>query len=140
MAIIRPAAERLGVPIVVVNEYDQKTVGAADTTVPSDLGENALIVYTSGTTGRPKGVLVRHEALETQITALVKAWEWVPEDRILSVLPLHHVHGIVAVQLCAAWVGATAEMLPKFDAAVTWQRLTRGGSDRLSLFMAVPTI
>jgi len=97
----------------------------------------AMIVYTSGTTGRPKGVVTTHANLRAQITSLVTAWEWRPEDRILLVLPLHHVHGIVNVVACALWSGALCEMVPRFDPADTWARIARGG---LTLFMAVPAV
>lgn len=108
--------------------------------------DGALLIYTSGTTSRPKGVLVTHSALQAQITALTTAWGWRCDDRILHVLPLHHVHGVMAVLLCAMWNGAAVEMLPKFDAAATWAALTRQpdkrheGGRQLSLFMAVPTV
>ncbi len=97
----------------------------------------AMIIYTSGTTGKPKGVVTTHGNIEAQIAALLAAWEWSPEDRILLVLPLHHVHGIINVVGCALRAGATCEMLPRFDAAETWRRITEG---RLTVFMAVPTI
>jgi malonyl-CoA/methylmalonyl-CoA synthetase len=96
-----------------------------------------MMVYTSGTTGRPKGVVTTHASLECQVSCLIEAWGWVADDRILLVLPLHHVHGIVNVLACALWAGATCEMLPAFDAEAVWDRL---GSGRLTLFMAVPTI
>ena len=51
----------------------------------------------------------------SQITSLVKAWEWNQDDYIIHCLPLHHVHGIVNVLLCPLWVGATCHMLPKFE-------------------------
>ena len=97
----------------------------------------AMMVYTSGTTGKPKGVVTTHANLAAQITALIEAWEWTPNDRILLVLPLHHVHGIVNVVCCALWAGAVCEILPRFDAADTWKHIAAG---RLTLFMAVPTI
>ncbi len=97
----------------------------------------AMILYTSGTTSRPKGVVTTHANIAAQITALVKAWEWSAEDRILLCLPLHHIHGIVNVLSCALWSGAICEMLPRFDANAVWQRI---GSGSLTLFMAVPTI
>jgi malonyl-CoA/methylmalonyl-CoA synthetase len=99
--------------------------------------QDALILYTSGTTGKPKGVVLTHANLEAQVRCLVAAWEWRREDRILHVLPLNHVHGIVNVLTCALWAGATCEMLPKFDAEGVWDVLATG---RLTLFMAVPTI
>ena len=97
----------------------------------------AMILYTSGTTSKPKGVVTTHKNLETQIVSLIEAWEWSPEDHILHVLPLHHIHGIINVLACALWVGATCEMLPKFDAEMVWERIVKGN---LTLFMAVPTI
>ncbi|PFX30598.1 Acyl-CoA synthetase family member 3, mitochondrial [Stylophora pistillata] len=100
---------------------------------------DAMIVYTSGTTGQPKGVLSTHGNLRSQITALVKAWEWTAADYIIHCLPLHHVHGIVNVLLCPLWVGATCHMLPKFKPDKVWDILT-GDEPRPSLFMAVPTI
>jgi len=103
--------------------------------VPDD--RRAMILYTSGTTGKPKGVVTRHGSLRAQVTSLVTAWEWRADDRILLVLPLHHVHGIVNVLACALWSGARCDMLGQFDALETWARIARGD---LTLFMAVPTI
>jgi malonyl-CoA/methylmalonyl-CoA synthetase len=102
-----------------------------------DSSRRAMMVYTSGTTGRPKGVVTTHANIAAQITSLVDAWEWTADDRVLLTLPLHHVHGIVNVLGCALWSGATCEILSRFDAAAVWDRL---GSGELTLFMAVPTI
>ena len=97
----------------------------------------AMILYTSGTTSRPKGVVTTHANVSAQIGTLVEAWEWSPDDRILLCLPLHHVHGIINVVSCALWSGAICEMLPRFDAKTVWNRIADGN---LTLFMAVPTI
>lgn len=97
----------------------------------------AMILYTSGTTGRPKGVVTTHANIAAQVASLVQAWEWTAEDRILEFLPLHHIHGIVNVISCALWAGAVCEIIPEFDAGKVWDRVSRGG---LTLFMAVPTI
>ena len=108
--------------------------GALPTIDPS---RRALIIYTSGTTGRPKGVVSTHANISAQISALVTAWEWTPDDRVLLVLPLHHVHGVINVVACALWSGATCEILPAFDADAAWDVII---ARRLTLFMAVPTI
>jgi len=100
-------------------------------------GRRAMILYTSGTTSRPKGVVTTHRNLEAQIAALADAWGWTANDRILNVLPLNHVHGIVNVVGCAMWSGAACEFLVPFDADAVWNRMASGG---LTLLMGVPTI
>jgi malonyl-CoA/methylmalonyl-CoA synthetase len=104
---------------------------------PLDEARRALIVYTSGTEGRPKGAVHTHRGLRANIASLVEAWAWSEHDRTLLVLPLHHVHGLINVLLCALWAGARCDVLPRFDADATWDRIVAGG---LTLFMAVPTI
>ncbi|MGY6744540.1 MAG: acyl-CoA synthetase [Cecembia sp.] len=96
-----------------------------------------MILYTSGTTSLPKGVLTTHANIEAQISTLVDAWGWNPSDYTLSLLPLHHVHGIINVNSCALWSGATVEFLPYFDAQAVFEIFMKG---RVNVFMAVPTI
>ena len=106
--------------------------------IASDVGDRrASILYTSGTTGRPKGVVATHGNIAAAIETLVEAWGWNQNDRILHVLPLHHVHGIINVLSCSLWSGACCEFLPRFDARTVWDRLA---SSEITLFMAVPTI
>jgi malonyl-CoA/methylmalonyl-CoA synthetase len=97
----------------------------------------AMILYTSGTTSLPKGVVSTHQNIQAQILSLVEAWEWSNEDHILNVLPLHHVHGIVNILCCALWSGARCTLLPRFDAQEVWEHFRNAD---LTLFMAVPTI
>jgi malonyl-CoA/methylmalonyl-CoA synthetase len=102
-----------------------------------DPGRGALILYTSGTTGAPKGVLTTHANVEAQVCSLVEAWRWRSDDHVLLVLPLHHVHGVVNVVTCALWAGACCTVHPRFEPIATWEALASG---QLTLFMAVPTI
>ncbi|MGQ9866489.1 MAG: acyl-CoA synthetase [Pseudanabaenaceae cyanobacterium] len=101
------------------------------------LGQGAQMLYTSGTTGRPKGVVSTHGNLLAQVQTLVTAWGWQESDRLLHVLPLHHIHGIVNALLCPLAVGATCEMLPKFEAGAVWERLASG---EITVLMGVPTV
>ncbi|MEL6924099.1 MAG: acyl-CoA synthetase [Bacteroidota bacterium] len=97
----------------------------------------AMILYTSGTTNLPKGVVTTHDNIDFQIRTLVKAWQWSADDYIINVLPLHHVHGIINVVSCALYSGAMVEFMPRFDAATLWQKFITGP---VNVFMAVPTI
>ena len=132
---LAPVAERAGVRVLVLGAaLEGPNPGALPTVAPE---RRAMMLYTSGTTGRPKGVVTTHANLVSQVTSLIDAWGWVPDDRILLVLPLHHLHGILNVLTCALWAGAVCEMLPEFDADGVWDRLASG---QVTLFMAVPTI
>ena len=97
----------------------------------------AMILYTSGTTNLPKGVLTTHENIESQISTLVKAWEWSESDHTVGILPLHHVHGIINVLSCALWSGASINFLHPFDAERLFELFEEG---EVTVFMAVPTI
>jgi malonyl-CoA/methylmalonyl-CoA synthetase len=133
--ICRAIAERRGDRFLEASELVVAWPPAVLPRVPADRA--AMMVYTSGTTGRPRGVVTTHANITAQVESLVHAWDWTKEDRILLVLPLHHVHGIINVVACALWSGATCEILPSFDAAATWDSIA---SWNLTLFMAVPTI
>jgi malonyl-CoA/methylmalonyl-CoA synthetase len=129
-------AQSIGAGFVVASALVAEGEPAAPRVAPSP-GRRALILYTSGTTGKPKGVVTTHAQLAAQVDALVRAWEWTADDRALLVLPLHHVHGIVNVLCSALAAGASCEVLHPFDAEAAWDRL---GSGDISLFTAVPTI
>ena len=66
----------------------------------------AMVMYTSGTTGPPKGVLLSRQAIAADIDALAQAWQWTPDDTLVHGLPLFHVHGLVLGLLGALRVGS----------------------------------
>jgi malonyl-CoA/methylmalonyl-CoA synthetase len=100
-------------------------------------GRRAMILYTSGTTSKPKGVVTTHANIQAQIESLVEAWRWRSDDRIPLFLPLHHIHGIINILSCALWSGATIEPFPRFEMASV---LSRVQANAFTVFMAVPTI
>jgi malonyl-CoA/methylmalonyl-CoA synthetase len=135
---IERAALSVGIPVVRVDHEGRSTDDRrTDGLKPLDRHGPAMILYTSGTTGKPKGVVLSHENLRAQVASLHEAWAWTSDDRALLVLPLHHVHGIVNIVLSALWAGAGCEMPPRFEAAETWDRLASGA---ITVFSAVPTI
>ena len=133
-ALLEPIAAARGLRAF---RYDQLPIYPLASLPEISSERRAMILYTSGTTSRPKGVVTTHFNVAAQIKSLVEAWEWSVNDRILLCLPLHHVHGIINVVGCALWSGATCDMLPRFEANAVWDRIAAG---QLTLFMAVPTV
>jgi len=135
---LAPLAAERGIRLISVEDVAAARVPASlgKSPVPSADGR-ALILYTSGTTGKPKGAVHTHGSLAAQVASLSEAWDWSADDAIPNVLPLHHTHGLVNVTLCALANGARVEMLPGFDAEACWRRLEEGGP---TVFMAVPTV
>ncbi len=76
----------------------------------------ALIVYTSGTTGPPKGAVLSRGALASNLDALASAWEWTADDLLAHALPLFHVHGLVLGMLGPLRLGGTVHHLGTLDA------------------------
>lgn len=128
----------LGVEVMVVGENTE--VDAVELN-PAVLGADdpAMMLYTSGTTGPPKGVVLTHRNLESQANCLISAWEWTKDDKILHILPLHHTHGIVNCLLCPLTVGASVNMMGSFNAKKVWEILA-AEPHLINVFMAVPTI
>ena len=102
------------------------------------LSRRALMIYTSGTTSRPKGCVSTHETITFQSRSLNEAWNYDSTDHLIHVLPLHHVHGIVNGLTATLLAGGTVEMYPKFDPHLVWNRWIQKGTS--TMFMAVPTV
>ncbi len=99
--------------------------------------DTALILYTSGTTGRSKGAMLSHNNLVATVTGLVAAWGWQADDVLLLTLPLFHVHGLEVGLLCALTAGASVILHRTFEARAVLQQL----QDRsTTLYFAVPTM
>lgn len=142
--LLSPVVQKLGVPLLPLTPMVYHGAVEGPTELPMQEREwrdrGAMIFYTSGTTGRPKGALSTHRNIAAVVTALVHTWAWTKNDVILHVLPLHHVHGVVNKLLCPLWVGATCVMLPEFSAQRVWEMFLSSEAPRVNVFMAVPTI
>jgi acyl-CoA synthetase (AMP-forming)/AMP-acid ligase II len=100
---------------------------------PQDI---ALLAYTSGTTGTPKGVPLTHRQLAASITSAMAAWRWSGDDVLVHALPLHHQHGLSGLH-AALIAGGTVHIRSKFTAADLAQTVD---ATRASVLFAVPTI
>jgi len=94
----------------------------------ASLDSPAMIMYTSGTTGAPKGCLTTHRNIYHQIIDLVSSWEWKPTDVALHLLPLHHVHGVINILSCANYAGACLDFM-HFTCEEVWNRLAEASRD-----------
>lgn len=84
--------------------------------------EGGMMLYTSGTTARPKGVLLPTMVLQAQAHSLLEAWQYTPKDLLLHVLPLHHIHGTVNALLTPLMAGSTIEFMFPFNVDSVWKR------------------
>ncbi len=97
----------------------------------------ALLVYTSGTTGKPKGAVLSHAALGTNLATVAEAWRWTAADRLLLTLPCFHLHGLALGILGSLAAGASVALQPRFVAEDVPELLAR---HRCTLFFGVPTM
>ncbi|KAJ5730885.1 uncharacterized protein N7483_005393 [Penicillium malachiteum] len=124
-------------------------VGAATESVQLDTlkqPSGGMMLYTSGTTNRPKGVLIPESALAAQASSLLQAWKYSPDDRLLHLLPLHHIHGVVNAILAPIFAGSSIEFLYPFNTEQVWRRLAspflseNTTHPKITFLTAVPTV
>jgi malonyl-CoA/methylmalonyl-CoA synthetase len=101
-----------------------------------DAEATAIVLYTSGTTGPPKGAEIPRRAIASNLDALSDAWAWTAEDRLVHALPLFHVHGLVLGVLGPLRLGCELHHLGRFSTAAVGEAFARGGT----LMFGVPTM
>ena len=109
-------------------------VAAEFETVACETDDIAVILYTSGTTGRPKGAMITHGNLAANSLALQEAWGWQKNDVLLHALPIFHIHGLFVACHNVLLGGSKMLFLEKFDSNVITQLLPKA-----TVFMGVPT-
>lgn len=103
--------------------------GFSDAAVEVDLADlseanaSGMMLFTSGTTARPKGVMLSDSTLTAQAQSLLTAWEYSPADHLLHILPLHHIHGTVNALLTPLLAGSSIEFMYPFDVNAVWKRI-----------------
>ncbi|MGW3891629.1 AMP-binding protein [Micromonospora chokoriensis] len=124
-----PALVDCPIPVLPVDVARRGELSGVD----PDPSTTGLILYTSGTTGPPKGVLLSHAAIRAGIDAVVHAWDWTDEDVLVQGLPLYHVHGLILGLLGPLRVGSPL---------VHTRRPTPGryAAARGSMYFGVPTV
>jgi len=109
---------------------------------PADLdvvgpGDPALVAYTSGTTGRPKGAVLTHANLLANSEAVAMTWRWGPGDRLVHALPIFHGHGLCVALYTSLLRGSSVVLLPRFEAAAVADACDRFDA---TMFFGVPTM
>ncbi|WP_405769001.1 acyl-CoA synthetase [Streptomyces sp. NBC_00080] len=121
-------------------DADVQGVGASVASVPAvaSVGDEdpALVVYTSGTTGPPKGAVIPRRAIATTLDALADAWQWTGKDVLVHGLPLFHVHGLVLGVLGPLRRGGSVRHLGRFGTEGVTRELSTGAS----MLFGVPTM
>lgn len=119
-----------------IHDLVQATAGDRETGDPTPLrGDDiAALLYTSGTTGRPKGAALTHDNLRHNARALHDTWRFTQEDHLLHTLPVFHVHGLFVALHCALLAATPVTFLPRFDVDAVIAALPR-----TTVFMGVPT-
>src|SRR5204863_7305789 len=93
--------------------------------VPLDPAGPALLFYTSGTTGQPKGVVLSHRSVLTNARQVLERTGAGPDDRLLVVMPIFHVNGLVNQTVLPALAGASVALRPRFVLEEFWPAVAR---------------
>ncbi|KAK7516532.1 uncharacterized protein IWZ02DRAFT_491467 [Phyllosticta citriasiana] len=144
--VLRDGLEHTPISVEVEKRFqDSQTYDRVELEVADPKG--GMMLYTSGTTNRPKGVLIPVSTLTAQSLSLCKAWEYSPRDRLLHALPLHHIHGTVNAILAPLFSGSSIEFMFPFNANHVWERLgapflpnQTSRKEKITFLTAVPTI
>ena len=126
-------------PTAVVSAPTLDDLPASDGPATIDVvgpGDDALLVYTSGTTGTPKGVPLTHANLLASAEAVRLAWRWQPDDRLVLALPLYHMHGLGVGLHGTLVTGASAVLHDRFDPDAVIDAMSAGAT----MFFGVPTM
>jgi malonyl-CoA/methylmalonyl-CoA synthetase len=111
--------------------------GRADPLDGASPDDPALVCYTSGTTGSPKGAVLRHRHLLAATVSVTEAWRWTAADRLVHSLPVFHAHGLAVGAYGTLLSGGSAVLLPEFD-PVAVADVTRAWD--ATMFFGVPTM
>ncbi len=133
-AELRELCDSLDIALLTVDEVLAEAPGALPEIDP---GRRAMMLFTSGTTSKPKGTVSTHRTIHAQITTLIDAWCWTEDDVIPLFLPLHHIHGIINILSCGLWAGARVHLFAGLDIPKVTAEVAAGV---YNVFMAVPTV
>ncbi|OKO92308.1 Acyl-CoA synthetase family member 3, mitochondrial [Penicillium subrubescens] len=132
---------------LVVGGSGNESVSLKDSKSSLELPAGGMMLYTSGTTARPKGVFIPERALTAQATSLLEAWKYSPQDRLLHLLPLHHIHGVVNAIITPLFAGSSIEFMYPFNTDQVWNRLAAPflpsnspQKSKITFLTAVPTV
>ncbi len=103
----------------------------------SEAGDVALIAYTSGTTGAPKGAVLTHGNLLANCASIAMTWRWSEDDRLVHALPIFHGHGLCVALYTSLFMGSSVVLLARFDVDAV---LDASDRHQATMFFGVPTM
>jgi acyl-CoA synthetase (AMP-forming)/AMP-acid ligase II len=138
LALADPGPGRLlaGLSLPTVDVSDPPSGGRGSSEVAVGPRDTALLAYTSGTTGRPKGVPLTHGQLAASIRSAMAAWHWSADDVLAHALPLYHQHGLSGLH-AALIAGGTVHIRSRFSPVDLVQAVGQTGA---TVLFGVPTI